>query len=141
MGDETQVRVSWLVGISEALRKKVDLYIGYTSEKRKEIEIGQGKEVTFVAIPRSCRKVDRFDEKLEEQLAKVYDLINPDVIHVFGTEFPHTLSVINASEKTDRLDSTVVSIQGLVSIYAKHYTASIPEWVQHFYTLRDLIRH
>ena len=27
MGDETQVRVSWLVGISEALRKKVDLYI------------------------------------------------------------------------------------------------------------------
>jgi glycosyltransferase involved in cell wall biosynthesis len=49
--------------------------------------------------------------------------------------------VINASEKTGRLDSTVVSIQGLVSIYAKHYTASIPEWVQHFYTLRDLIRH
>ena len=31
MGDEVEVRVSWLVGISKALRKKVDLYIGYPS--------------------------------------------------------------------------------------------------------------
>ena len=31
MGDDTEVRVSWLVGISKALKDSVDLYIAYTS--------------------------------------------------------------------------------------------------------------
>lgn len=141
MGDETQVRVSWLVGISEALRKKVDLYIAYTSFERTEIATEKGSEVTFIAVPRSKKAVNQFDEQLEEQMIKVYEMVQPDAIHVFGTEFPHTLSVINASRKSGRNASTVVSIQGLVSIYAGHYTANIPEWVQHFYTVRDLIRH
>lgn len=118
MGDETQVRVSWLVGISEALRKKVDLYIAYTSFERTEIAIGKGNQVTFIAVPRSKKAVNQFDEQLEEQMIKVYEMVQPDAIHVFGTEFPHTLSVINASRKSGRNASTVVSIQGLVSIYA-----------------------
>lgn len=141
MGDETQVRVSWLVGISKALRKKVDLYIAYTSFERKEIAIGKGNQVTFIAIPRQYQAVNRFDKQLEDEFVKVYEQIKPDVIHVFGTEFPHTLSVMNASEKTGYLDNTVVSIQGLVSIYAGHYIAALPEWVQHFCTVRDIFRH
>ena len=141
MGDETQVRVSWLVGISEALRKKVDLYIAYTSHERTEIAAGKGNQVTFIAIPRSKKAVNQFDEQLENELVKVYDMIKPDAIHVFGTEFPHTLSVINASKKAGRNNSTIVSIQGLVSIYAGHYTANVPEWVTHFYTVRDILRH
>ena len=140
MGDETQVRVSWLVGISKALREKVDLYIAYTSSERKEIAVGKGKQVTFIAVPRQHKAANCFDEKLEEQLIKVYEEIQPDVIHVFGTEFPHTLSVMNASEKSGYLDKTVTSIQGLISIIAGHYTASLPEWVQHFYTIRDILR-
>lgn len=141
MGDETQVRVSWLVGISKALREKVELYIAYTSHERTEIAIGKGENVTFVAVPRQYKAVNRFDEKLEDEFVKVYEQVQPDAIHVFGTEFPHTLSVMNASIKAGRIDRTVVSIQGLVSIYAGHYVASIPEWVQHFYTVRDILRH
>ncbi|MDD6157410.1 MAG: glycosyltransferase [Lachnospiraceae bacterium] len=141
MGDEAQVRVSWLVGISKALREKVDLYIAYTSCEQKEIAIGKGEKVTFVSVPRKCKTVSRFDENVEEEFVKVYQEIKPDVIHVFGTEFPHTLSVMNAGEKTGYLDHTVVSIQGLVSIYAGHYVAALPEWVQHFYTVRDILRH
>ena len=63
MGDETQVRVSWLVGISEALRKKVDLYIAYTSFERTEIATGKGSQVTFIAVPRSKKAVNQFDEQ------------------------------------------------------------------------------
>ncbi len=141
MGDEVEVRVSWLVGISKALRKKVDLYIGYPSFAHKEIAVGKGDQVTFVAIPRKTKDGTKFDPSMEEELVKVYGQINPDVIHVFGTEFPHSLSVIHASKKTNRQDHTVVSIQGLISMIARHYTGGIPEWVTHFYTIRDIIRH
>jgi glycosyltransferase involved in cell wall biosynthesis len=96
--------------------------------------------VTFLAVPRKTAAPGRFDPSLEEELIKVYRQVQPDVIHVFGTEFPHTLSVVNASEKTDYLDRTVISVQGLVSIIARHYSASVPEWVQHFYTVRDVLR-
>jgi glycosyltransferase involved in cell wall biosynthesis len=141
MGDETEVRVSWLVGISRALREQVDLYIGYFSADHKEITVGRGNQVTFVAIPRKKSNAVRFDPLLEDELVKVYEQIKPDVIHVFGTEFPHALSAVNASCKTGRQEHTVVSIQGLVSMCARHYTGGIPEWVTHFYTIRDIIRH
>lgn len=140
MGDEVEVRVSWLVGISKALREKVDLYIGYPSNQHMKIEMGKGNKVTFVAIPRKVADATQYDAHLEMEILKVYDLIQPDVIHVFGTEFPHALSVVDASIKSGRVDHTVVSIQGLVSIYARHYTGGVPEWVTHFYTVRDILR-
>lgn len=140
MGDDVEVRVSWLVGISKALREKVELYIGYPSYTHKEIMIGKGNKVTFIAVPRRIADATQFDPMLEDEIIKVYEQIQPDVVHVFGTEFPHALSVINASLTSNRADHTVVSIQGLVSIYAKHYTGGVPEWVTHFYTLRDVLR-
>ena len=58
-------------------------------------------------------------------MIKVYEMVQPDAIHVFGTEFPHTLSVINASRKSGRNASTVVSIRGFGiylcrTLYRKH---------------------
>ncbi len=141
MGDETQVKVSWLVGISKALREQVDLYIAYTSAERKEIAMGTGDHVTFIAIPRRVSDENRYDRQMEEQLAKAYDMVKPDVVHIFGTEFPHTYSAVNAGKALGMLDRVVISIQGLVSVYAGHYAGGLPEWVRHFYTVRDILRH
>lgn len=140
MGDDTEVRVSWLVGISKALKDSVDLYIAYTSSKQKEIRMGEGDRVHFVSVPRKEKDADRFDPALEEQFARVYQQVQPDVIHIFGTEFPHTLSAVLASERAGLAQSAVVSIQGLVSVYADHFMAGIPCWVQRFFSLRDILR-
>ena len=140
MGDETEVRVSWLVGISQELRKKVELYIAYFSNASDEIRIGQGNQVTFVAIPRK-NDVNKYSSELESWIKKVYEKINPDVVHVFGTEFPHTLSVLHASEQTNRLEQTVVSIQGLAYLCAAHYLAGLSHDVCKAYTIRDVLRH
>lgn len=140
MGDATEVRVSWLVGISKALRDSVDLYIVYTSEKHTEIKTGEGDRVHFVSVPRKNKNTETFDPSLEEQFGKVYKLVQPDAIHIFGTEFPHTLSAVLASKKAGLEQATVVSIQGLVSIYADHYMAGVPHWVERFFSVRDLLR-
>jgi glycosyltransferase involved in cell wall biosynthesis len=140
MGDATEVRVSWLVGISEALRQKVDLYIAYFSHTKKNMEIRSGNHVNFVAIPREKNPAE-FDPNLEGQIRKVYREIDPDVIHIFGTEFPHTLSAVNASEQEGRLEQTVISMQGVVRMCAEKYLAGLPESVCRYYTIRDRIRH
>jgi len=64
----------------------------------------------------------------------------PDVIHIWGTEYAHTLAMVNACSKQGLLDKTVINIQGLCSVIARHYTEGLPYSVQKGYTFRDLIR-
>ena len=78
--------------------------------------------------------------ELEAQFRGELDAFRPDVIHVWGTEYGHTLAMVNAAEKTGRLDSLVVSIQGLCSVYAGHYADGVPERIQRGSTFRDIVR-
>lgn len=78
--------------------------------------------------------------ELEEKFRKQLLDFNPDVIHIWGTEYAHTLAMINAAEKADMLDRVVVSIQGLCSVIARHYAEGIPLFVQRSTTFRDLLR-
>ena len=73
-----------------------------------------------------------FEKELKE--------FRPDVIHIWGTEYAHTLAMVNAAEKAGLLDRTVISIQGLCSIYTGHYAEGVPVRVQYSETLRDALR-
>lgn len=64
----------------------------------------------------------------------------PDVIHIWGTEYGHTLAMVNAAEALGLLEHTVVSIQGLCSVYAGHYAEGLPRRVQREATFRDAVR-
>lgn len=76
------------------------------------------------------------EEKFRKELAR----FKPDVIHIWGTEYAHTLAMVNAAESMELLDRAAVSIQGLCSVYAGHYAEGVPEAVQSRYTIRDLLR-
>lgn len=64
----------------------------------------------------------------------------PDVIHIWGTEYGHTLAMMRAAEKAGLLDKTIISIQGLCSVYAGHYNEGVPYSVQRAFTFRDFVR-
>ena len=78
--------------------------------------------------------------ELEEQFRREIQSFCPDVIHIWGTEYGHTLAMVNAAEKEGVPDRVVVSIQGLCSIYADHYAEGVPYEVQRSATFRDLLR-
>jgi len=82
----------------------------------------------------------RYQSDLENDFSKTLDAYAPDVVHIWGSEFGHTLAMINAAEKKGLLDHTVISIQGLSWACAFHYMEGIPEKVQRMYTFRDLVR-
>ena len=65
----------------------------------------------------------------------------PDVVHVWGTEAPHSLKAVEAACELGIDASTVVSIQGLVSIYGRyHYAEGVPETVMRHPSFGDFIR-
>lgn len=77
---------------------------------------------------------------LEEMFRKELEAFRPNVIHIWGTEYGHTLAMAKAARQTGMLDRTVLSIQGLCSIYTGHYAEGLPEKVRRRYTFRDLLR-
>ena len=77
---------------------------------------------------------------LEKQFREELEHYRPDVIHIWGTEYGHTLAMVNAAEQAGRLDSLVVSIQGLCSVLAGHYLEGVPERVQRGCSFRDFVR-
>lgn len=82
----------------------------------------------------------RYSPELETFFAEEIRSFQPDVIHIWGTEYAHTLAMVNAAEKLGMLDHTAVSIQGLCSVYAGHYVQGLPNAVQREFTFRDLVR-
>ena len=81
-----------------------------------------------------------YPDGLEETFRKELQSFCPDVIHIWGTEYGHTLAMAKAVRAENMLDRTVVSIQGLCSIYTGHYAEGVPEAVRKGYTFRDLLR-
>lgn len=81
-----------------------------------------------------------YPAELEKVFRKELSEFKPHVVHIWGTEYGHTLAMAKAAQAENMLDHTVVSIQGLCSIYADHYAEGVPESVQKRYTFRDLLR-
>lgn len=98
----------------------------------KEIE-----SVKYYVLPLKGKKNTKYNKHLEIYWKQVYEDFRPDLIHIHGTEYPHGLAYIKALSSS----KVVVSIQGLVSIYARYYNDGITlKQILQNITLRDLIK-
>ena len=78
-----------------------------------------------------------YDSKLEDRFRNIFASFKPDMIHIFGTEFPHTLAATKAFRNPSH---TLIGIQGLCSEYALGFKDGIPEKIVNRYTLRDFLK-
>lgn len=76
----------------------------------------------------------------EALFSELLRAVQPDVIHIWGTEYPSALATIRAAERERMPERAVVSIQGLTSVYAWHYEAGLSQKVVRSYTFRDWLR-
>ena len=85
-------------------------------------------------------KQTRYDKRLEHLFYHHLKKTSPDIIHIFGSEFPHTLAMVNAAKRAGLENRIIIAIQGLISKCAYHYTEGLPESIINRWTFRDLIR-
>lgn len=136
----------WISGLSDKLLEKKDirLIVCYPNfDGRKEEKENHNEKFRFYGI--NVNRVDFEKGRLDlEKYKEVFDTIigkeKPDVIHIHGTEFQLALALTNSAEKSGYLDKVVVSIQGLVSIYAQHYFADLPEKMKYRKTLYEWLK-
>lgn len=129
----------WLVNASVALAEydDIELSIAFPKNGLSDLLVLDGARIKYYAFPPVSEKVLRANEN-NPYLKKILDEIRPDVVHIFGTEYAHTLAMVNACH--EQKVKVVIAIQGLVSVCARHYRACLPSYVQNRFTIRDLLK-
>lgn len=109
----------WLIGAASALlcTREIELFIAAPTNLVNDLKIIKGKEITYYAMPKAPHQYDYWS-KYEIYWKQVNSEVRPDVIHIHGTEFTHGLAFIKACGS----EHVIASIQGMTSVYWKHYT-------------------
>ena len=129
----------WLINTSRFLTEQVglELNIAFPKENINTIVELNGEKIKYFAFPK-IKSNEIHSLNTMTNLKSILDEVGPDLVHIFGTEFEHTLTMINECNKKGT--KFVLSIQGLVSVIAKHYMANLPMNIQKRYTFRDFIQ-
>lgn len=132
----------WVSGLVDSLSNaQVNLFFIFPHRLSKKCISGQIDRLKYYGYPKTKNKDWEYEEIHKKYFLDIFQEISSiDVIHIMGTEMGHTLSAVEAAEELGILDKVVISIQGLTSIYARHYYAGLPEKVIRCATVRDIIK-
>lgn len=115
--------------------KEINLAVS-TIYEGTELKVFNINNIRYYLLPDGVSK-NLYNKSLEKHWKAISSDFSPDVTHIHGTEYPHGLAYLNACEGA----KTVISIQGLVSIYARYYMGGIKrEDLLKTITIRDIIK-
>lgn len=122
------INAGWLDGVRNAI---------ILSDEKKEIELSFcSLDVTENDITIDGSRYFSFKKNDYSRLESIIDQVKPDLVHIFGTEYRHTLMATKIL--ISRNIPFVTLIQGLISVCAKYYTFGLPKYI--FPSLRDIVR-
>ncbi|MBP1920096.1 glycosyltransferase family 4 protein [Youngiibacter multivorans] len=143
--DNKSYVAGWLNQVSERFlnRSDLELVVCYPSITHN-YEYGESGNLKYYGLIFNDKKL-RNGNLLEDDYVPALEIILknelPDVIHIHGTEFQYAYFMTVAAQNLDMIDKVAISIQGMVSFYAKHYLFGIPWSVKHGKTLKEFIQN
>lgn len=130
LGEKPSVFGGWLTGALEAARSAGHgLVICTTRPNAHELRFCPDLNTTYLLLD------------AETDFSHVLEKEQPDLVHIWGTEFPQSWALAKVSDPS----RTLVSVQGLVHTFEHHACAGIPEsvcrttWLHRLY--RRMGRH
>lgn len=150
LGREVNNKEGWVTGLLEAVLAHnagntdsvVQLGITFPIDKGQEflqdtLVIHQDYDIPFYGFRENVLAANTYDMAIEADMKRILEHFKPDIVHCFGTEYPHTLAAVKCFGKPER---TLVGIQGLCRVCAKGYMANLPQKVQRSITFRDVVK-
>ncbi len=118
----------WMTGMLHGLEKEKYIEVSLCFPIRDKNRLKDGKcnghsYYTFLCDAEAVTYTDELVQTFEDILERG----KPDLVHIWGTEYPHTTAMLLACKNKGILDKAVINIQGLVSVYSRHYLSGIPD--------------
>lgn len=132
MGVKAPNICGWLTGFANLLQanQNIELHMAFPQIGLKEMKTGNVGEINYYAFsqPKVLGFLPAEDQlhtspKMVKQIEEIIELVKPDILHIFGTEYPHSLVAAQAFGQPEK---TVVNIQGMTSFYWMHFNTGIP---------------
>ncbi len=121
LGIKQKVSHGWAFAAANELTKINEVELGvsilYNTEKVEEYDIDG---IKYYTVPYG-KSVMKYDCILERGFKEVENKFKPDVVHIYGSEYPFTLAYLNACGSKN----VVISIQGIPTIYSRYYLSGI----------------
>lgn len=129
----------WIEGAASSLvqEKNIQLHICFPQAKTSQLINGRAGGIYFWGFPASKKPAHIYDVTLEKHLQTILDQVQPDMVHIWGTEFPHAFAMTKVFAKPEK---TIVNMQGLCGFIAEHYKGYLPDKVCKVWTIRDFLR-
>lgn len=119
----------WMIGLKNALNildTNLELCIVCPYSKEKLVYYREGK-VLYCATPK---------DEMKKFFPSIVNDFKPDIVHLHGTEYSYGKALMDACPNL----KYVVSIQGLLSVYAEHYMGYLPLEQVRRKSIRDVIK-
>ncbi len=135
----SQVSGGWLTGAADAVSAvpSIELHICSAQRISPDLITRTVDGIHFYGYPASRKAPHEYDFATEEVFRQLIAQVQPDLVHIWGTEFAHSLAMAKAF---DRPEKTLVNIQGLCSYISRHYMGHLPYADQETCALRDFLR-
>lgn len=128
----------WIEGAAGRICQEEDIKLVVAFPYRENGKLHySGTDMEFYGFIEDTNHPEIYDEALVQNIGNILDNVNPDVIHIFGTEFPHTKAVMNIEKWRDK---ALIHIQGVMGECAKVYSGNIPDKVLKRKTFRDILK-
>ena len=137
IGAANDISGGWMTAAAEALVQceGVELTVASVSPRVKDVTKFEGERMSFYVLPHLGSNYAPH-VGYEEMWRRVKKDVQPDVVHVHGTEFAHSYAYVKACGD----ERTVISIQGLSFVHHAHFLAGLSKRdIRKSLTLRDLL--
>ena len=109
LGQRIVVKEGWLSGLASKLMQNKDtnnitLAICFPASNDLNFVSGDDslflknsvKGVAYYVFREDTVHPENYDASMEESLGAIMEDFEPDIVHIFGTEYPHTLACVKA---------------------------------------------
>tara|TARA_B110000902_G_scaffold63988_1_gene75816 strand:+ start:4933 stop:6186 length:1254 start_codon:yes stop_codon:yes gene_type:complete len=119
LGNKPHKGGGWMNGLAEQLRKREDIslcVLSFFDEDEEKRILVNG--ISYILLPRN---LVHNEIKLNNTFIRINEENSSNLVHIHGTEYNYGMKFIEACPETKSL----VSLQGLVGVYARYFTADI----------------
>lgn len=150
LGQEVNHKEGWISGLLDGVlecnkknpEKTVQLGIAFPVPKgsvrlQDTLVINQDYDIPFYGFRENTNRPEQYDPDMEMDFEEIFAHFKPDMIHIFGTEYPHALAAVKTFKNPER---TLIGLQGLCRACGEAYMANLPRKVQRSVTFRDIVK-